>query len=186
MALFPTPGQRSLGIGSWTSTKASGINTGQIFVDPDSGVEYMYVKIDNGSGNLANFHQGTPCGVYHFGLNATYTGTSNLRSEMIVTTDVSDSTKLLGFIQNSSNTSVTDGYYGYIALFKRGTKIPNVRFVTQIAASDIVAWAADNHLQSTTFASVLPQYADKVGIVLSGVAATTAGTTNYIGDLMCL
>lgn len=186
MALHPTPSQRSLGIGQWTSTKASGMETGQRFYDPDAQVEYMYVQFNNGAGNLANADNGTPCGVYHFGLNATYTGTSNLRSEMIVTTDVSDSSKLLGFIRNSSSTAVTDGYYGWIALHKPGSKIPNARMVTAAAASDYVVWSADDHLTTTTFASVLAQYADKIGIVCSGVAATTVGTTNYIGDVMCL
>lgn len=177
--------QKSLGIGNWTSTQAH--DTGFKVYDPGTNIWYMYVQYNQGSGSV-KAHNGQPVGFYNVGLNASAQGTSNTRSEMIVTTDQSDAYKWAGtIVSNITNTTgVTNNYYGWVQLWQPGTKLINCRLVTASASSDIVAWSADDHLASTTLASVIARYADRLGVVCSTVATTNVGTTNYIGDVLCV
>ncbi len=137
-------------------------NLGARVVDQDNGAEYMYVKFDNGAGNVAAAI-GQPVGIYCL-------ANALVGSETTVTNDVTDSAS--GMPIGVMMSAPTDAYYFWIKLLQPG-KVTTVLCDTDgIAQYQYQTWTADGLLTSVTLTS---SSADQQAAVAKTIDSDGAG-----------
>jgi hypothetical protein len=170
--------QDTYAIGKWTENKVHEL--GFIYHDPHNNKTYMYVQFNDGAGGVLAIN-GTPVGFRH----AQFVSGTDRQYE--VTSDESETEAWAGVIVSDSNSAdITDDYYGWIQLVRSGEQLDDVVMASGAAAGDLVAWAADEQLSTTTWASVGKQYLGKVGVALTSITTTTVGTTCARADVLVL